>query len=1044
MTNRSVTAVYRADVDRFIADTLKAKAAVTGFGKEIAGSSAKSRQAANEVAGASAKTGLALTAGLALAGKAAIDWESAWAGVTKTVDGSASQMAELEQGLRDLAGELPATHEEIAGVAEAAGQLGVAREDIIGFTETMIAMGESTNLSADEAATSIAQISNVMGTLDREGAVGAERLGSTIVALGNAGASTEKDIVSMATRITGAGKLIGATESDVLALANAMSSVGIEAQLGGGVMSRVMQQINSAVIEGGESVEAFAKVAGVSADEFSSKWNSDPVAAIDLFVKGLGGITASGGDAVAALGDVGIKGTENTSVLLRLAGAGDILSESLTLGAQAWQDNTALMTEAEKRYATTASQLKIARNNVKDAAIDFGAVLAPAIIKASDAVSGFANFMADLPSGVQSGIGGFAAIAGASALVVGGTVKAVTSVLDFKDSLAQLGLQSPKTASALGKVGKAAGILAALLAAGTVLDSAFGNDGEGIGSEGLTKAMLGNADAVEAFSDQIGAYQQKSAAGWWNVNEISNYSDALDAAFNPSKRQQVDKMAAGFVGLFGIADQSGVTRSTEVFRAMDESLSKLVSSGNADEAGRQFGQLATEAKAQGVSIDELKAKFPQYGEALDKVANDQKLAGGSAGDMANEVDSAGNVMGDAAVDAEEYAKQLDAVKSAIVSLGGGLRAEQQAIADSGEALKAARESIGGTNGEQEEALRNLSASYLEVSAAQVEMGRGAGEVGATLEANRAKFIKTATDMGINATYAAELADAYGLVPRDVQTMVSQIGAETAAEQVTDLSQVIKNDLTDKTVTIAEAGANPSMQRVLKLDGAIFGLKDKTVDVKELGATASGDRVVKLNNKIYILRGKTVTVSETGASSAYSRVASLKSAIDALRSKSVTLTVGTVRTGNGSFNAGQFATGGAVFGAGTATSDSIDAKLSHNEHVWTAREVEAVGGHAAVYALRAAALAGQVPKFRDGGEVMSTSRATQYAARPAAMSLSPVIQVSAPASPSAIVADMPEPVIQRLEQAMYRGAYDGNVAAQSGAASQFAARRKAPL
>lgn len=122
MTQRTVTAVYRADVDRFISDTLKAKAAVTGFGKEVAGSSAKSRAAANDVAGASAKAGLAVSAALALSGKAAIDWESAWAGVTKTVDGSASQMAVLEGGLRDLATTLPSTHTEIAAVAEAAGQ----------------------------------------------------------------------------------------------------------------------------------------------------------------------------------------------------------------------------------------------------------------------------------------------------------------------------------------------------------------------------------------------------------------------------------------------------------------------------------------------------------------------------------------------------------------------------------------------------------------------------------------------------------------------------------------------------------------------------------------------------------------------------------------------------------------------------------------------------------------------------------------------------------------------------------------------------------
>ncbi|MBT2477652.1 phage tail tape measure protein [Streptomyces sp. ISL-94] len=74
----------------------------------------------------------------------------------------------------------------------------------------------------------------------------------------------------------------------------------------------------------------------------------------------------------------------------------------------------------------------------------------------------------------------------------------------------------------------------------------------------------------------------------------------------------------------------------------------------------------------------------------------------------------------------------------------------------------------------------------------------------------------------------------------------------------------------------------------------------------------------------------------------------------------------------------FATGGSVFGAGTATSDSIPALLSNGEHVWTAAEVRGAGGHSAVEALRAQAARGGsafanggvvgIPRFADGGIV----------------------------------------------------------------------------
>lgn len=69
----------------------------------------------------------------------------------------------------------------------------------------------------------------------------------------------------------------------------------------------------------------------------------------------------------------------------------------------------------------------------------------------------------------------------------------------------------------------------------------------------------------------------------------------------------------------------------------------------------------------------------------------------------------------------------------------------------------------------------------------------------------------------------------------------------------------------------------------------------------------------------------------------------------------------------------FATGGPVTGPGTTTSDSITARLSNDEHVWTADEVHGAGGHGNVMAIRRAARAGRIgdliPGFADGGPVV---------------------------------------------------------------------------
>ena len=62
------------------------------------------------------------------------------------------------------------------------------------------------------------------------------------------------------------------------------------------------------------------------------------------------------------------------------------------------------------------------------------------------------------------------------------------------------------------------------------------------------------------------------------------------------------------------------------------------------------------------------------------------------------------------------------------------------------------------------------------------------------------------------------------------------------------------------------------------------------------------------------------------------------------------------------------TGGPSRGAGTGTSDDIPTMLSNGEHVWTAREVEQVGGHDQMYRMRALARAGLLPHFASGGSV----------------------------------------------------------------------------
>ena len=294
-----------------------------------------------------------------------IQFESAFAGVEKTVDATDAEIQQFRSGIRDMAKEIPQTAAEISSVAEAAGQLGIQNEYILGFSRTMSDLGVATNMSATEAATSLARLANIT-QMPQENF---DRLGSTIVALGNNLATTESEITEMGLRLAGAGSQVGMTEAQIMGLAGAISSVGIEADAGGSSISTVITKMQLAVEQGGESLEEFANVAGMSAEEFQQAFRDDAAQALVAFVEGLGSMESRGQSAIATLNDMGITEIRQRDALLRLAGAGDVLSESLGIATQAWDENNALTNEAEKRYQTLESRIQILKNNVDDFAI---------------------------------------------------------------------------------------------------------------------------------------------------------------------------------------------------------------------------------------------------------------------------------------------------------------------------------------------------------------------------------------------------------------------------------------------------------------------------------------------------------------------------------------------------------------------------------------------------------------------------------------------------------------------------------------------------
>lgn len=420
--------------------------------------------------------------------QASMDFESATTGVAKTTDLTDDELSAMSDAIKEMSTEIPATTEELAAIAESAGQLGIHKESLLDFTEIMAMLGTSTNMTADEAATSLSRLANITGMSQED----FDRLGATIVDLGNNLATTEKEIVDMSMRIAGAGAQVGMTEAEIMSFSGALSSVGIEAEAGGSAFSTLISNMSLAVQQGGDGLEQFADVAGMSASEFAAAFEEDAAGAIIQFIQGLGNMESEGRSAIAVLDDMGLSDIRMRDALLRAAGASDVFTNALQIGSNAWDENTALVNEATKRYATTQSQLTMMQNAYKNLKVAIGDAYTPALQKAYsvgtqvlNAVSQFIKQNPALVNAITAFVGVLGLVVAAlAAYTVGAKVAAAAS--------AMLTAAIPGVNIIMGVAAAVAGVTAAIAA----LATAAANDAVPSVDE-LTQAAQGMREAMD-------------------------------------------------------------------------------------------------------------------------------------------------------------------------------------------------------------------------------------------------------------------------------------------------------------------------------------------------------------------------------------------------------------------------------------------------------------------------------------------------------------------------------------------------------------------
>lgn len=569
------------------ADAEKYKKSLSEIGESMEKSGKKIQDAGKNISSFGRSWSTKVTAPIVATGgavfKLASDWESSWIGVEKVIEGTEEELANLEQGLRNMAKEMPATHQEIAEVAAAAGQLGIETQNIEEFTRVMLDLSVATNMSADEAATSLARLANITGM----SADDYDKLGATIVDLGNNLATTEKEIVEMGLRLAGAGKQIGLTEAQTLAFAGSLSSVGIAAEAGGSAFSKVMVNMQLAAERGGAELENFAKVAGMSASDFKKAFEKDAAGALIAFIQGLGEMEDSGDSAIGTLDEIGITEVRMRDALLRAAGASDLFTESMEIGSKAWDENLALTEEAEKRYNSTEAQLKIMWNRIKDVGIELGQALVPAVMSALDALEPFIEKLSDGADafaemdeeqqrnilkliGLVAAIGPVSVALGGMTTAIGGVVRTGGTLLKVFGSvkggvglLGRIGMLGMT-----GPVGIAIGAITGLGAAIYALNKHSENS-----SKKVTESLQARQDELDVLDDTIAQYEKLLDKNKLTSDEILRYMDIMSELEEAESDETIKKLTDEQADLL---KKSGLTNDEmeEFLRLNDEIIEK--------------------------------------------------------------------------------------------------------------------------------------------------------------------------------------------------------------------------------------------------------------------------------------------------------------------------------------------------------------------------------------------------------------------------------------------------------------------------------------
>jgi TP901 family phage tail tape measure protein len=891
------------------------------------------RYALYDVSASMGIAGAALVALSAATFAAGISWERDFASVVRTTDADLNprQIDRMRQSFMDLASTLPITSSQLAEIGTLGGQLGISAQHLGSFTETVAKFTAVTDLTAEASATAFGRLNALLPDINGN----FEGLGSAIALVGVRSVATESAIVNVATQISAAGHYAGLTVQEVIGLSGALASVGVAPFLARGTTTRLFAKMGEAASEGGDKLERFAKISGVSSEKFKSSFGTDKFGSVFKgFVDGLGSIDKQGGDTTLALKSLGIAGSLDVPVLQKLANAADSSGKAYGGFTQNLKDSKKGYKEAgelNRQYGiisdTVASKIQVLGNNFQNLLVTIGGgggVFRDLISSLGDMLQNMTKMASDPFWGTMLQIGAIlGGVLGIFLLLGAGVARIAASGIALSQAwkyvgphIKSAGLAAKETATSMKTLRGAIASIGPMLAIFVALEAvnfAAGFREAQLDVDTYVNSIKTAGNATKAFQENAG---NKDIFG----NSFNKYKTDLKQFGKDLESIGTSDWLKDFGRLtFNSGQYTSATVAVDNFR---DAFKKLQEQGKESIGIAAFQDVVNGAKLSNDALAALIDRAPEVKSALINMLDDAKIKA-----------TPDNIMKLARDDlpalksgAESAAKGMDAINTAAKEAAAAIDEAKNAIANfNGEALNAEEANI---------AFYRAMNSVAEAAKASGASLTGTNEASLALRSSLVDAEKAARAAGTaiidNGGDAAAAGKKYDEMRSSIIGQLKALG----------LSEGAANAWAD-TVLGTSAEAKAAFQKYLDTLGKTP--KEKKTDVKANTKSATQNVVDYLRKLNGIPRSGSTTWQFKEIGSALAKAAAAG--------------------GGGSKGYLMRASGGYIRGPGTATSDSIPAMLSNGEYVVKAAAVARYGIDR-LHAINS----GRVAKFASGGLV----------------------------------------------------------------------------